>query len=181
MGADCVMPMASRPKKRSDGTPFTIDDKEYWALERDGGIRQPSTADYPRMLYRALRNSKGQVRCMELPPTRYGFATDLDYELAVKASEQFTQSCQRIVSGPREFNEALDEGWCESPTDTDAVFERGVSDVARAAAEAAHAVQRMSSTAQAEYAHESATNPEHVTDIQPKRRGRPTFKATTTE
>ena len=37
MGADCVMPMVDRPRTRSDGTPFTKDDKEYWTLERDGG------------------------------------------------------------------------------------------------------------------------------------------------
>lgn len=153
MGADCLLPVVDRPRTRPDGTPFTIDDKEYWLRERDGGIRRNESVamPYPKMLYRGLRGENGKPTVERL-----------------------------IVQSSREHEDKAVVGWCDHASDALAAFERSAEAVEQAAAETAYAVQRMSERARAEYQRESAANPEHVTDIAPKRKpGRPAKVAVT--
>lgn len=141
MGADCLLPMVDRPRTRPDGSPFTIDDKEYWLRERDGGIRrnEPFHLPYPKMLYRGFRNDTGKPDVERL-----------------------------IVGSAREHEQMAATGWVEHATDARKAFERSAEDVEQAAAEVAYAVQRMSERARAEYAEASAADPNHVTDIKKK-------------
>ena len=141
MGADCLIPMVDRPRTRPDGTPYTIDDKEYWLREKDGGIRRNDLTymPYPAMLYRGFLNEKGKI----------------DVE-------------RKIVQNKAEHDEAV--GWSEHAADAKAVFERGQELTENAAAEVAYAVQRMSERAKAEYAKASTDSPEHVTDIAPRKK-----------
>ena len=155
MGSDCLMPMADRPRTRPDGTAFTIDDKEYWLREKDGGIRRNDVAPmpYPKMLYRGLRGENGKPA----------------YET-------------RIVDSARQHEAEAAMGWVDHPAEAIEGFERHQEAIARAAAEAAYASQRMSETARAEYAQASIDDPEHVTDVAPKRKpGRPPKVSTAVE
>jgi hypothetical protein len=150
MGADCLMPIANRPRTRPDGSPFTIDDREYWHLERDGGIRQTSRAEYPRMVYRGRRDETGK-----------------------------TSFEDRIVKSPAEW-EAEGPAWKAHPQEAMDYYEGLQNDISKAAAEANYAAVRMSSKAQAELAQANAESPEFVTDVvAPPRRGRPPKVAAT--
>ena len=174
--ADCLMPIVDRPKTKDGsrtGEPFTVNDPEYWKLEQDGGIRRHQHFAYPKMLYKAARKANGKVACMDTPPSPYKFKEPHEFEFAVKQADAFTASCQRIVATEAEARRAFEEGWRESPVEAIAHFEGLENDIAKAAAEAAYAASKMSSRAQAEYAAESASNPEHVTDVPKRGPGRP--------
>jgi hypothetical protein len=128
-----------------------------WNTPRSQGGMRPDTAEYfPTMLYMARRHSSGKWLAHDA------------------ASEQFSASCQLTVRNEHEKNRAWDQGWRGSPTDAEAYHEQLEQEMAQAAAEAAHSVQRMSGQAQAEFkAAEDATD-KHVADVPaPKRRGRP--------
>ena len=154
MGADCLMPIQTDPrgqpiKTRSDGTPYTIDDKEYWELSQNGGIRRYQHFEYPKTLYRGIRDTE---------------------------TKQVTYETM-IAGTPREHEAFEPQGWVTHPAEAIEQFEVRRQAESKAAAEAAYAVQRMSEKARSEYATASATEPEHVTDVQPKpRRGRPPVK-----
>ena len=142
MGADCVMPLVARPRTKSDGSPFTMDDREYWHRERDGGIRRNEVThmEYPKMLYRGRR-----------PQADHGEPDTL------------------IVESGREEQEAEKLGWVDHPAKALVAADKAEDAVAQAAAEAAKSAQKMSAKAKAEYDEESAANPEHVTDVDAKR------------
>ena len=142
MGADCLMPQVARPRTKSDGSLFTIDDREYWHRERDGGIRRNEVIhmDYPKMLYRGRPREKD-----------YGEPDTL------------------IVESGREEQEAAKLGWVDHPAKALVAADKEQDAVAKAAAEAAHSAQKLSPKAKAEYDEESASNPEHVTDVDAKR------------
>ena len=148
MGPDCQLPIARRPngeivRKRSDGSDFTVDDREYWLLERDGGIRRAEHFAFPKMVYRGIQGPTGKAV----------------YE-------------ERIVGSQGEWDR---EGasWKASPTEALEDYERRQEGVEHESAEVAYAVSKMSERAREEYATASAADPNHVLDIQPKRRGRP--------
>ena len=145
MGQDCLMPMVARPRTKPDGSAFTIDDREYWHRERDGGIRRNEVTHmaYPKMLYRGRRGAQGTA----------------EYET-------------KIVDTSAEHKEAEPFGWVDHPETALKSAEQQREAVAEAAAEAAAAAQTMSAKAKAEYDEESAENPEHVTDV-PRKPGRP--------
>lgn len=90
---------------------------------------------FPRMIYRGVLRSDGVH----------------DFE-------------QKIVDSERQFTEALRDGWVESPADAKAVVSAQESAIAEAAAENAHAAQKMSAKARKELALREAATHRHVAE-----------------
>ena len=57
---DCVMPLAVT-RLKADGQPFGKDDKEYWELERNGGIRRYQFFAYPKTVFQAVKSETGRT------------------------------------------------------------------------------------------------------------------------
>ena len=127
-------PVAARPRTKPDGSPYTVDDKEYWLLEKDGGIRRHQHFDFPAMRYRGMRGENGKV-----------------------VAEQ------RIVQTEREDEAAQAEGWCLGPDLAIEAFDAMARDVSRAAAETAYAATKLTDKAQREYQKRSAASADHIT------------------
>lgn len=70
----------------------------------------------------------------------------------------------RIVDNERHFNEAMREGWVESPADAKYVVEAQEAAIAQAAAENAHAAQKMSAKARKELAMREAATHKHIAE-----------------
>jgi hypothetical protein len=135
MSTDCLMPMVTSPKTRPDGTAYTVNDKEYWDLQANGGIRRHQHFAYPAMRYRAVDDGTGRAKVMD-----------------------------RIVGSEREDSEAKSEGWYGSPVDAKDAYEGSQAAIAQGAAEVAAAAAKMTDKAQREYRKRSAESPEHVTE-----------------
>lgn len=126
---------------------------------------------YPKMLYKAHEARTGKICCMAGPVSPFGWVNNTDYERAVAEADTFTKSCQKIVHSESEENEANRQGWRETPDKALALAEGLQRDIATAAAEAAHAVQRMGEKARTEYeAAENATE-RHVVDVKGGKKG----------
>lgn len=129
---------------------------------------------YPRMVYQARSHPSGQTRCLTPMPQTFDYVTMDQYERALLHAESFNKSCQRIVQSEREYTQARDEGWRDTPAEAlqhHEALERAIGD---AAAEAAFSAQRMSSKAQRELQAADEATHEHVVDVKPARkRGRP--------
>lgn len=130
-----LMPVVSGARTKPDGSPFTPDDKEYWELERNGGIRRYQFIPYPTTVYRADTGPTGRV---------------------VLTS--------RIVQSEREHAEATAQGWYSHPDAAKDAHEASQQAIARAAAEAAHAAERLPEPAKREYKRRSAESPDHFTE-----------------
>jgi hypothetical protein len=135
MSTDCLMPIVSSPKTRPDGTAFTINDKEYWELIGNGGIRRHQHFAFPAMRYRAVDDGTGRAQILD-----------------------------RIVGNEREDDDAKRAGWYPTPADAKDAFEGSARAIAQAAAEAQAAATRMSEKAQAERARRSASTDKHLTE-----------------
>jgi hypothetical protein len=133
--ASMLMPMVTNPRTKPDGSAYTKDDKEFWELERNGGVRRHEHRAYPAMLYQAYTSDNGKVLTRD-----------------------------RIVATEREADAAKAEGWYAHPTDAIDAHEGSARAVARAAAEVAHAVQSMSEPARKDYKKRSAETDTHVTE-----------------
>ena len=131
-----LLPIVDRPKTRPDGSPFTADDKEFWELANhpQGGIRRYVYQEYPRMLYRGVKNDAGKVVLTQCTVGRARDEGELD------------------PSWKREQQAALDH------------VEGLGRDIARAAAEAAFKAESMTDKAKREYKQRSANSPTHVTE-----------------
>lgn len=124
-------------------------DKELrkWDLpKREGGMNANGMEPYPVMLYKAVERENGKVVCGD----------PLD--------EQFTARCQTIVFSPSEEQRAREQGWRESPKAALAHHEAIQQEIAQAAAEAAHAAQRMSEKARTERKGREDATHRHVTE-----------------
>jgi hypothetical protein len=152
MGVDCLMPIASRPRTRPDGSPFTIDDREYWHLERDGGIRQASRAQFPKMVYRGRRDPETGKSSYE--------------SMVVQSEAEWAREGHAWKAHPQE---AIDH------------YDGLQHDISKAAAEANYAALRMSPKAQAELAQANADSPEFVTDVVARKKPGPKPKVAATE
>lgn len=138
--------------------------------------------EYPKMLYKAMKRSSGQVACQLPPPPLHLFsgpnATD-EWQREMVAVETFNNACRKVVQDEAQERLASGQGWSTSQQGAIDRFEQDERAIGNAAAEAAHAVRRMSASAQAEYADAERQTIEHVTDVKPakrrghKRRGRP--------
>jgi hypothetical protein len=130
--------------------------------------------EYPRMLYKARVHANGQTKCMVAEPPAYEFDKMDQWERAVLYAATFNASCQRTVNNDQELDRALSDGWRKSIPEALQYAEGLAQDIARAAAEAAHSVQRMSAKAQAEFETAGAETHKHVVDlVGAKKRGRP--------
>jgi len=132
--------------------------------------------EFPKMLYRALKRSNGQAGCQLSPPPLALFsgpsATD-EWQRAMLEVETFNASTRKIVPDEAQERLAIGQGWCLSQQAALDQFEANERALGNAAAEAAHAVKRMSPAAQEEYAAAEQLTDAHVTDVRPaKRRGR---------
>lgn len=129
------LPTVSRPRTKADGSPYTQDDKEYWETEANGGVLKYEHVPFPTTLFRAETDDAGRIVVRD-----------------------------RIVSSERECDEALAEGWTRHPDEAKDAHDAFHRDIARAAAEAAAAAERMSESARRDYKKRSAATEEHVTE-----------------
>jgi hypothetical protein len=119
---------------------------------------------YPRMVYKASLDPNGKALVLAPEPVRQRYLTDEAYFQAVAASDALTQANQRTVHSETEYEQARREGWREDPKAALAHYEQLQQEIATAAAEAAHAAQRMTSKAQEERKKRDASTDKHVTD-----------------
>jgi hypothetical protein len=147
-------------------------DKELakWDLpKRLGGHNADGYEEFPRMLYKAFRDETGKARCGD---NRDLYSTDPVVQARAIA---FTAQCQLIVRSEDAKRLALSQGWRLTQQEALDTLEAYQQDIAKAAAEAAYAVQRMSAKAHAEYdAHDAASEALAVDVPAPKKKpGRP--------
>jgi hypothetical protein len=121
--------------------------------------------EFPKMLYKAHRRENGKVMCMDMDAL---YAADMS--VAARA-EAFNRSCQMIVRSEGENDRAKNDGWCESPQDAIDAQEALAQDIAKAAAEVAYSVQRMSEQAQREHKEADLATDAPVTDVAAPARG----------
>lgn len=150
--------------------------KKWDTPRSQGGMKCDGFEPYPKMLYMAHRRENGKVLCGDNP---LNYRLDQD----IAAAEAFTAKCQMTVRDDAADRRAQGQGWCETPDGAIAAFEAREQAVFQAAAEAAHAVTRMSEPAQREFAAADPGGMTHVTDVEGKsrRRGRRVTVATATQ
>lgn len=126
-------------------TDYDIEVKKWDQPKSAGGHRPDRFEPYPTTLFRAARGENARI----------------EVENIVVQSEGEQQARER-------------EGWVPGgPDAAKAVFTRMEEAVGEAAAEAAGKVRSMSEKAQAEYAEAERTSEDHVTDVTPRKLGRP--------
>jgi hypothetical protein len=136
--------------------------------KRQGGFAPDGHEEFPLMLYKAFAYEKhgGKTMCGD-PLAAVG---DPD-------AETFSRKCQLIVRDESKRDRAMSDGWAATPTKALEVYETAQQGVARAAAEEAFRVKRMSDKAEQEFhtAQDQADGFSHVPDpAAPKRKpGRP--------
>ena len=126
---------------------------------------------YPKMLYKAHPDRSGKARCMMAEPDPLYFATQPEYDRAVRDTIQFNARCTRKVHDEADERLAKGQGWTETPNQALAVYEREQQAIGNAAAERAYSDQRMSARARAEAEQADAATHEHVAEVKaPKKR-----------
>ena len=143
--------------------------KEVMKHERPASYR-PENNPYPRMMYKAHRNSKGKIACFEDTPLPHAFdpaALNREYDRV----QYFDRKCQLEVKTFEDHMEAKNQGWRDHPTEAIEYAETLEKDVSRAAAERAYADSKMSEQAQAEAAEVDASTEFHVPFIPEKNKG----------
>lgn len=128
---------------------------------------------FPKMVYKAHKRPNGKYACMVPQPQTWDFQKTEDYQRAILEKDAFDTSCQRIVRDEAEYLVAKGQGWADDPQGALTLAEQHEQAIANASAEAIYAAQRMSEQARAEFAQAEAETSEHVTDVAPKKRGRP--------
>ena len=136
------------------------------------GMNAIGHEEYPKMLYRAQVLPNGKASVGEIPPHPM-YVEQADYERQCLFLETFNRSCQRQVYSEADELIAQGQGWRASQQAALDLYEQQQQALARAAAEAAHAAQRMSAKAQAEFATAEDATHVHVADVPaPPRRPR---------
>lgn len=139
---------------------------------------------FPKNLFRALRHPRlGRLMCLESAPDSRFFASRDEYAAAAAVAEQFSKDCQKEVQDEREYQQAMEAGWRESPGEALEHAEGREKAVSTAAAERHYTDLKMSDGAQREaLAQEMAAAPFHLPSVPEapvvKRRGRPRKAAT---
>lgn len=133
--------------------------------KRDGGMNADGYEPFPKMVYKAHQLENGKVAVFDITAI---YGTDLN---AVTRAEAFNKRCELIVNSQHELDKALDNGWRQSPKEALAYHESLQQDIAKAAAEAAYTVQRMSDKAQREYKQADEATEHPLTDVAAPKRG----------
>lgn len=148
--------------------------KEVAKFEQSG--YDPTQHPYPKMLYRAQRDSGGKWVTFEPLPLARHFRDDQDWNRACDEVRAFNRSCQMVVQDEDEARVAKNNGQGWRETQAQAVeFQHSLQkDISTAAAERAASDEKMSPNAQAEAkAHEEETFGHQPEIPEKKRRGRP--------
>jgi hypothetical protein len=123
---------------------------------------------YPMMLYKASKGSDGIFRCLEDEPDPLLFEKPDAFQRAVDRTRRANEAATMIVGSKDEEEKARGNGWRRNPTEAMDFCKGLEDDMARAAAEAAASVRKMSPKAQDEYTAAEAASAEHVTDVTPE-------------
>lgn len=148
--------------------PTTAYEKELarWDTpKRDGGMRPDGYEPFPKMVYKAHQMENGKVSCYDMAAL---YASDMN---VVARADAFNRKCELTVHSPHELEKALAEGWRSSPKEALDYYESLQQDIAKAAAEAAYSVQRMSEKARREYQAADEATEHPVTDVAAPKRG----------
>jgi hypothetical protein len=140
-----MMPLHPHAPTRPSGEPYTVDDREFWEYAEAriphapeiGGVRQRVHLEWPKMIYKA----------------RNGRSDPESFETQVVQSESHLTEIRR-----------KDPAWQVGPTEASEFYEGLQRDIARAAAETAASVERMTEPAKRQYRKRSADSPTHVTE-----------------
>ena len=150
-----LMPIVPTPRRKSDGTAYSEEDREaisvlhadglsqtvhrvpYFELVQNGGVRQFVYAPFPSMVYRASADASTQGK------------------VTLTSTVAQSEAHQRDL---------LTQGWHVRQEAAIEAHEQGQRDIARAAAETAAAAQKLSPKAQLEYRARSAKSPDHITE-----------------
>ena len=152
--AERLMPTVATPRTKPDGTPYTPEVREthtehiggfpqqvqrvpYFELERNGGIRKFEVRHFPTTVFQAYADASTQGR--------------VELRTAIAQHE----------AGMADL---LAAGWYAEPDEARLAHEGAQQAVARAAAEVAHAAERLSEPAKREYKRRSAESPDHITE-----------------
>lgn len=120
-----------------------------------GGERCDGYEEFPRMVYQARQLENGRVVVVDVDP---------------RSGAMFSGTT-KIVRDTREHLIAKGQGWHDDPKTAAEAFEAAQQGVAKAAAEEAYRLPRMSPKAQAEHAAANAETHEHVVEVPiPKKR-----------
>lgn len=135
------------PILRTGDSEYDKELKKWDTPKSQGGYGPDGFEPFPKMLYKAFRREDkgGKVMCGDMDAV---YASDPQRQVLAEA---FNKQCQRTVRSQGEYEQAKNDGWCDSPADALAYHEKLQQDIAQAAAEAAYSVQRMSDKAQREY------------------------------
>lgn len=128
-----------------------------------------------KMIYKAQYHpTMKRMECMVAAPDPVNYERHNDYQRDDTFVARFNLSCYRIVHTDDELRVAMNDGWCESPKDALAEYERGRKATADITAERHFTDKRMSPRAQAEAAAADEADGEHVASVPApkKRRGR---------
>lgn len=127
---------------------------------------------YPKMLYKAQAWKNGKALCFAPPVSPYGWRDGNEHQQAQIEADAFTRSCQRIVKDEGEHGIAKGQGWCETPQEAQAQHEARLDALAREAAEAAFAANRMGEGARREFDAATDATEHQIADVPaPKRQG----------
>jgi hypothetical protein len=133
--------------------------------KRDGGMNADGYEPFPKMVYKANQLENGKVAVFDMAAI---YGTDLN---VVTRAEAFNKRCELIVHNQHELDRAMADGWRGSPKEALDYHEGLQQDIAKAAAEAAYTVQRMSDKAQREYQQADEATEHPVTDVAAPKRG----------
>lgn len=121
--------------------------------EQTPADRDPRKHRYPMMLYRALEvNGRGRI--------------DDPHD------EAFAQRCQLTVPNEQAHQQALRDGWSDSPVGAIDAYEAKQKAWADEAANAAWHAQRMNEKSRKEFKEAEDATMQHVVDVQPVKRRR---------
>jgi hypothetical protein len=148
--------------------PTTAFEKEMDRWDRPkrmGGMNADGYEPFPKMVYKAHQMENGKPAVFDMAAI---YGTDLNQ---VTRAEAFNKRCELTVNSQTELDRAVGEGWRSSPKEALEYYESLQQDIAKAAAEAAYAVQRMTDKAQREYKAADEASEHPVTDVPAPKRG----------
>jgi hypothetical protein len=132
------------------------------------GMNAVGYEPYPKMLYQAHPSPiTGQPSVGDMPPDPLFVTDERQYAQQCLALESFNRRCQKEVGSEEEQRIAVGQGWCVSQQQALDQYDVAQQALARAAAEAAHAAQRLSARARQEFDTASDATAAHVADVPP--------------
>lgn len=120
---------------------------------------------FPKMVYKAVKTPTGKVVCMPALPQTTGFRDHNEYLMAYAEVESLQRQCFKTVDSDDALRVSQGQGWCDSPADAIAQFEKEERAAGDAAAEAAFLAKRMTEQARAEFDKAQGDTMHHVSDV----------------